>query len=313
MTAPQPEYGYRFVAQDDLKPEDEHYLKQANKWIPCDAANASGEECGAHYRRRLILPPERMRILGVSEHLADSPTNKYTRDGITWKPITEGSVFTTKEIINFYPNMGILAIAAPIAEKDLGKEELKDKIRENKSARDRDQSLLAGQVVGGESLGGDEKCDTMIQTPIADASNASEIGLNSLNHAPEPKAPTPEAKGAIWNRVSKDCLPDENKPFWSVEKDVVYHYSTGRTRIALHCMADGQPNWTHWMPCNPPFGRPPLPEKDKPEWEVEFDTACDICKTPDFVRTFSKQIYKTALVAAKRKPSILDSVKEEKE
>lgn len=293
MNEPQPEYRYRFVAQTDLQPGDEHWT--GNRWAICDAGygtiNGTVNTCAGSHRRRRILPPERMRILGLKEHLADYTKNKFTLDGITWKPLFKGNDFTTEEVINLYPNIRILAIAAPIAvESKAPKTEAKGAIPPTRTTWV--NCPVCGDCDMKKTL--DWEDNAIIEcTNHACASN----GGDNFDGIESSRTCKP-----IWNRVAKDCLPEPNKP------------------CEIACVEDGKRSlfnnapdwlagsgWTHWRYID----QPQLPEKDKPEWEVEFDTACDICKTPDFVRTFSKQIYKTALVAAKRKPSILESVKEE--
>lgn len=336
MNEPKPEYGYHFVSQDDLQPGDEHW--NTNAWELC------ATEQGRHHctRRRLILPPEGMRILGVDETIEAKSDFRWFRNNV-WESCVWGKDTTVKEAVEYVNGNTrgepILAIAAPIVEKVEPKATTPDAkcafiytpcpACHNSTLVINKGRLLCNYIDCPDPTLIDhievkKTCKTWVNCPVCGECDMEKT-IECTNHACASNGgdnfdgiESSRTCKPIWNRVSKDCLPDENKPFWSVEKDVVYHYSTGRTRIALHHMADGQPNWTHWMPCNPPFGRPPLPEKDKPEWESWLDTWMNDrhpFPSPGYQVEYnvSMEAVKAALLAAKRKPSILESVKEEKE
>lgn len=226
MNEPKPEYGYHFVSQDDLQPGDEHW--NTNAWELC------AMEQGRHHctRRRLILPPEGMRILEVDDLLTGEFS--ITFDGVKWE---HRHTLGRYSLASYQGQLkkDFLAIAAPIGEE------------------------------------------------THDGTNTVRPENMPTFNAPQPSPEITQSK----SKGAKYCLPDE------------------------------QPNGTHWMPCNPPFGRPPLPEKDKPEWESWLDTWMNDrhpFPSPGYQVEYnvSMEAVKAALLAAKRRPSILDSVKEEK-
>lgn len=113
---PLPEYGYCFVAQNDLKPGDEHW--NGNRWIICEAGCRGVQPtCGYKFRCRRILPPEGMRILGWEETVKAGRTFQWLRkNGNVWVSYFWGIDTTVKDIVNYVNGNtrrdAILAIAA---------------------------------------------------------------------------------------------------------------------------------------------------------------------------------------------------------
>ena len=73
-----------------------------------------------------------------------------------------------------------------------------------------------------------------------------------------------------WQRISENCLPDANKPFfaWSANQETMFTYTNGINYPTSLI----QNNFTHWMPCEGIYQIPPPPvEETKPAWEVWFN------------------------------------------